>query len=64
LALLPEVLGIFQKKKKRHPDLGLLPTVKTSAENIEICGFAGGKTLGDFWTFGSPEVHEGGIWQL
>jgi len=38
--------------------------VKISAQTDEICGFAGGKTLGHFWTLGSPEVHEDEVWQI
>jgi len=53
----------FSKKNRSH-DWGLLPTVKISAQNIEICGFSGGKTLGHFWTLGSPEVHKDEVWQL
>jgi hypothetical protein len=64
LVLLPEVPGIFQKKKNTHPDWVLLPTVKISAQTDEICGFAGEKTLGHFWTLGSPEVYEDEVWQL
>jgi hypothetical protein len=61
LALLPKVLGIFQKKKSIPPKLVEVFPEKISAQNIEICGFAGGKTLCYFWTLGSPKVHEGGV---
>jgi hypothetical protein len=64
LVLLPEVLGIFQKKKNIPPDWVPLPTVKISAQTDEICGIARGKTLGCFWTLWSLEVHEDEVWQI
>ncbi len=62
LVLLPEVLGIFQKKKPH--DWVPLPTVKISAQTDEICGIARGKTLGRFWALWSLEVHEDEVWQI
>ena len=65
LVLLTEVLGIFQKKKSiPPPDLAPLPTVKVSAQTDEICGFAGGKTLGWFLSLGSLEVPEDEVFQI
>jgi len=45
LAFLPEVLGIFKKKKNGQPDLDLLPTVKISAQTDEICRFGRGENF-------------------
>ena len=64
LVLLPEVLGIFQKKKNIPHDWDPLPTVKISGQTDEICGIARGKTLGRFWTLWSLEVHEDEVWQI
>jgi hypothetical protein len=59
-----DVDHIFQKKKNTHPKLVELPVKKFSAEKNEISGFAGGKTLGQFWTLWPPEVHEDEVWQI
>ena len=64
MVLLPEVLGIFQKKKSIPHDCVLLPTVKISAQTDEICGIARGKTLARFLDLGSLEVHEDEVWQI
>jgi hypothetical protein len=57
LGLLPEVLGIFQKKKYTPHDWVLLLAEKISGQTDEICGFAGGDTEDRFFDLvvsGSP----------
>jgi hypothetical protein len=41
----------FSKKNRPH-DWSLLPTVKIAAQNIEICGFAGGENFRPFLDLG------------
>jgi hypothetical protein len=41
----------FSKKNRPH-DWSLLPTVEIAAQNIEICGFAGGENFRPFLDLG------------
>ena len=54
----------LKKKKKYTPRLGPATYGKNFSSNRWNLWICRGKTLGHFWTLGSPEVHEDEVWQI